>query len=234
MKKLLLISFLFAFIFFSCSKDKEDSAPDPAPAPAPVACFSVDTIESILDSIESIFDSSHVFVFSNCSQNAVRYEWDFGDLYYAPVPNPSHIYNQQGIYNVYLTAYNADNVSNTISKTLTLGHYTLDKIVYRQTSTRFITPFILRMLRTGYFDEQSTLPAQSFLPMTVQLTDSSIYDFDSFQVQYYYREDSLPFAVGKVFNVYLSSIIDNQFDTALGFVFWDTAKFTMYYKFTPR
>jgi PKD repeat protein len=44
--------------------------------------------------------------FNNISTNADTYLWTFGDGNSSPLPNPSHLYNQVGVYDVTLTAYN--------------------------------------------------------------------------------------------------------------------------------
>jgi len=46
--------------------------------------------------------------FFNQSQNAVRYNWDFGDGSHSAELNPVHDYNRTGSYNVCLTAYNQE------------------------------------------------------------------------------------------------------------------------------
>jgi len=226
MKNIFLLSLLLAFIFFSCSKeDDKTQPPTNTPAAAPVACFTVNKNTSN--------DSSEVFSFTNCSQNAVRYEWDFGDATYAPVANPVHYYNHNGAFIVRMNAYNSDDVMNSFIDTIEIGHYSLDKVIFRQTTTRFSVPFNVKMQRVSIFNIVDTVFMQSLLPLTVQLPDSSIYDFYSGPIQYIYREDSLPLFISRLFNVYASSLINMQFDTALSFGVYDTAKFTMYYKIKP-
>lgn len=46
--------------------------------------------------------------FTNVSENATSYHWDFGDGTYSNVPNPDHIYSHEGIYTVTLTANSRD------------------------------------------------------------------------------------------------------------------------------
>lgn len=43
--------------------------------------------------------------FTNCSQDAYDYFWDFGDGYSSTLEHPSHIYDEPGTYQVRLTAY---------------------------------------------------------------------------------------------------------------------------------
>ncbi len=75
----------------------------------PKAEFSVDTTYS------DCYDST--FQFTDLSQNAVSWEWDFGDG--TPVvtqKNPSHIYTQTGIYTVCLIISSASGCRDTICK----------------------------------------------------------------------------------------------------------------------
>ncbi len=46
--------------------------------------------------------------FTNYSDDAVRYEWDFGDGYMSSAINPEHSYYDEGIYTVTLTAESRD------------------------------------------------------------------------------------------------------------------------------
>jgi len=55
--------------------------------------------------------------FTNTSQNAVTYSWDFGDNGTSTTESPSHIYTTGGTFTVTLIATNA-NGSNTIQKTV--------------------------------------------------------------------------------------------------------------------
>ncbi|WMN06140.1 DUF4958 family protein [Marivirga arenosa] len=55
--------------------------------------------------------------FTNSSQNAVAYEWDFGDgSEISTEENPIHIYDAVGTYQVTLSAENADGTVNSLSK----------------------------------------------------------------------------------------------------------------------
>lgn len=82
-------------------------SPDPTPTPEnppsppedPTACFSVEN-----DGCEAPCSVR----FDNCSEDAVRYEWDFGDGDNSTASNPRHTYQTAGEYKVTLRAYNAD------------------------------------------------------------------------------------------------------------------------------
>src|ERR1041385_1099691 len=136
MKKIVYLIVCTA-IFSSCSKKDDNSTPN-VTAPAPAACFTIDRDTAIVDP-----SSNYVFVFTNCSQNAGRYEWDFGDTTYAPVANPIHVYHHSGYFVVRMTAYNTDDIASTALDTILIGtqYYTLDKVIFRQSTMRFMTPF---------------------------------------------------------------------------------------------
>jgi PKD repeat protein len=56
--------------------------------------------------------------FSNMSQNATSYAWDFGDGRTSTQANPSNTYASVGTYTVKLTANNGNNCSSVVSKTI--------------------------------------------------------------------------------------------------------------------
>lgn len=94
---------------FACGKD-EDPTPTPTPNPdTPISSFQFAISET------DFFEVT----FSNFSQNATSYEWDFGDGNASTEENPVHTYSQGGDYVVELTAINGTN-SRTSSKTVTI------------------------------------------------------------------------------------------------------------------
>lgn len=64
----------------------------------PVSCFTVD--------IESTYHLNHTFQFSDCSEEADTYTWDFGDGNTSNDPSPSHAYQDFGKYRVELITEN--------------------------------------------------------------------------------------------------------------------------------
>ncbi|AFD07984.1 T9SS type B sorting domain-containing protein [Solitalea canadensis] len=52
--------------------------------------------------------------FTNLSQNADSYIWDFGDGSTSTEINPQHVYEKDGVYNITLTAFNQKSCKNTI------------------------------------------------------------------------------------------------------------------------
>ena len=101
MKKTILFVFLIAILGSGCYKEKG----------IPVADFSYkeDTDAKIPDTV----------TFANRSENAVSYEWAFGDGSGSDGENPVHIYKDTGAYDVLLTAYSKGN-SVWATKTRTL------------------------------------------------------------------------------------------------------------------
>ncbi|WP_440956043.1 PKD domain-containing protein [Methanosarcina sp. Mfa9] len=57
--------------------------------------------------------------FTDLSENATEWNWDFGDEANSPTQNPTHTYSTAGIYNVNLTAINK-NGTNSINYTITV------------------------------------------------------------------------------------------------------------------
>jgi PKD repeat protein len=57
--------------------------------------------------------------FTNNSVNAENYSWDFGDGNFSSAPNPTHLYNNAGIYNVKLIASKC-NHPDTITKEISI------------------------------------------------------------------------------------------------------------------
>ena len=106
MKKILInssfICFIFTIILSGCNPE----------IVKPNACFDyIPTINLI---------TSDTIRFSNSSENATRYLWDFGDGIKSTENSPKHIYNSAGSYNVKLTTYNEDNI-DSISKTIMIA-----------------------------------------------------------------------------------------------------------------
>jgi PKD repeat protein len=114
MKNYLLPIALTAFAFSSCNKDKDNSES--------IACFDMPvTTAKVGEEIQ----------FSNCSENASSYSWDFGDGTTSILKEPSHVYAQAGNYEIKLLAgedFNADGILNhldepdSITKDIIIDH----------------------------------------------------------------------------------------------------------------
>lgn len=113
MKKLYFIFIIFTS--FSCKKNEIETTAK--------ACFQFSS-----DSLLSIGDT---LKFSNCSENATSYYWDFGDSTTSIEKLPNHFYNKDGKYTIKLRAinkYNADSVLkvvDVIDKNYTYLNYSI-------------------------------------------------------------------------------------------------------------
>ncbi|MFY0675244.1 MAG: PKD domain-containing protein [Bacteroidia bacterium] len=65
----------------------------------PVACF---------ESSTELSSPGQPIVFTNCSVNSFRYEWDFGDGNTSTALSPEHAFEESGTFTVLLKAYSAD------------------------------------------------------------------------------------------------------------------------------
>jgi len=102
---LLLMTSLFVSLFFvaSCTKD-----PDTPAVVDPIASFQFQI--SATNFLE--------VTFTNFSQNATTYAWDFGDGKTSTEKSPVHVFDAAGTYTVKLTATNTSNVSKTFSSSI--------------------------------------------------------------------------------------------------------------------
>ncbi|MFH1120485.1 MAG: PKD domain-containing protein [Bacteroidota bacterium] len=96
----LAIGVLSLITFVSCKDDEED------PPANPIASFQY--VISTTNFLE--------VTFTNYSQNATTYEWNFGDGQTSVEANPVHTYTAPGNYTVVLTAKNSANASATFSQ----------------------------------------------------------------------------------------------------------------------
>jgi len=102
MKAKILLGALAIAIFMGCQEDE----------PVPIACFEF-TSESIDNDEDPIVNEN--VKFDNCSQEAISYEWDFGDGKISTTKSPVHKYKEEGEYSVTLTAIGPGG-SNTVSQ----------------------------------------------------------------------------------------------------------------------
>lgn len=94
------------FVSLTGCKDEE------VPAPDPVAKFSVSGGNC---------DAPCTVNFTNTSENANSYEWNFGDGNSSTVESPSHTFTSGGTYSVVLKAINADGVEKSTSQTVSIN-----------------------------------------------------------------------------------------------------------------
>lgn len=105
MKFILSIAMIAMVGMFTACEDDDKKAPEP------FANFQYEVSE----------DNPLEVSFTNASENAESYTWDFGDGETSTEENPVHEYAEAGSYDVVLTATNADDVSTEASKTIEIG-----------------------------------------------------------------------------------------------------------------
>jgi PKD repeat protein len=125
MKRILLLAGCFMLALSAC-KDKDPVTPDPGnnnnnQNTTMTACFTVDN---------DFVDSGQAVKFTNCSENANSYVWDFklGTPFIGKTP-PDKVYDKYGTYPVSLIVRNVDATkSDTAIKTIYVGRHSLTKI----------------------------------------------------------------------------------------------------------
>lgn len=118
MKKICALILVLPLLLISCKK-------------TPVAGFHTDTVEPEVG--QTVF-------FYNDSQDADRFEWDFGDGYTTNEPNPTHIFNSTGTYEVTLKAISKSNLEDNSSLTLDVLVPTLLVVEVREYYQDYIVP----------------------------------------------------------------------------------------------
>jgi len=106
MKKLILLQFVLAVILASCEK-------------SPKAYFSATPGDPVVGELVE---------FTNNSQNAGSFEWDFGDGYLSNEVHPSHVYTASGSFEVFLKAYSGNGGSDQASLVINVKIPTLLEI----------------------------------------------------------------------------------------------------------
>jgi len=71
-------------------------------------------------------------VFSDLSEDAISWEWNFGNGSFSTVQNPKIIYNQKGVYNVSLEVTNEMGCSGSITKEITVAERSPKPIIADQ------------------------------------------------------------------------------------------------------
>jgi PKD repeat protein len=118
MKRIYYYTFLLLLIIVSCEK-------------SPVAVFHTDTLEP---------EVGHGVIFYNESQDANRFEWDFGDGHISTEVNPVHSFNATGTYEVTLTAISKSDVTDKASITLNVLVPTLLEITVLEYYDEYVVP----------------------------------------------------------------------------------------------
>ena len=100
-----LLGIISLVVMSSCKKDEDE--PDPE---KPVASFQFEVSQTNFLEVS----------FTNYSQNATSYTWDFGDGETSTEENPVHVYGAPGSYDVVLTAKNDAGESANFSQAITV------------------------------------------------------------------------------------------------------------------
>ena len=104
--------------------------------PDPTACFQVTPVEANAPQTE--------FVLTNCSRNADRYEWNFGDGTNSFEANPVHTYDTWGDYTITLTAHNEDDKTDEATYAVNLQKLRFQSVTFLNVA-QFQTPVDLRL-----------------------------------------------------------------------------------------
>jgi PKD repeat protein len=118
MKKIFYFSLVLPLIMISCEK-------------TPVAVFHTDTVEP---------EVGHEVTFYNDSQDANRFEWDFGDGFLSKETNPRHSFNATGTYEVKLTAISKSDLEDQAFLTLNVLVPTLLEIQVLEYVDEYVVP----------------------------------------------------------------------------------------------
>jgi PKD repeat protein len=174
---LLSLAVLFSGAFISCSEDDGGAAPDP------VAQF------------EYSIDTANIEVtFTNNSENATEYQWEFGDGNTSTEEAPTHTYAEYGSYDVTLTVTNEDGATDN------------------ETSTISVTEPMPEM--DGDFSDWSEIESfYSYPDAPGTLKEAKITSDGNF-IYFYLKGTS---DMGPIFQVYLNS----DADTTTGWNHWD-------------
>jgi len=119
MKKIIYLSLVLPFFLVSCQSK------------IPLAQFHTDTVNP---------EVGHDVLFTNDSQHAVKFEWDFGDGFISNEENPSHIYTGTNTFEVTLTAISKSGLSDKASLTLKVMIPTLLEIEVREYYDEYLVP----------------------------------------------------------------------------------------------
>jgi len=105
MKKVLFAGIVFILFFANCRKDED--------LPEAIAGFTVSKNSALVN---------ETLTFSNLSENALTFKWDFGDGDVSEVANPTHVYSDAGTYIVKLTATGESGSTSSADKTISITY----------------------------------------------------------------------------------------------------------------
>jgi len=106
---------LAIFGFFTACEEGDETTKDA------IACFDY--------SPKTDLNNGDEITFTNCSEDATTYLWDFGDSNTSTEENPKHTYEQAGNYNVKLTASN-ESYSDTTTQEIIINSEKANYFIY--------------------------------------------------------------------------------------------------------
>lgn len=118
MKKIINLSLVLFLVLTSCQK-------------TPMASFHIDMSQAEV--------GKEVF-FINDSQDATRFEWDFGDGYISKDESPIHVFQGSGSFEVKLTAFSNNGLSDVSTLSVTVKIPTLLEIEVREYIDEYTVP----------------------------------------------------------------------------------------------
>ncbi|MBA7519332.1 hypothetical protein ES705_11410 [subsurface metagenome] len=80
--------------------------------------------------------------FTNLSDRATSYHWDFGDGTITSIPSPTHVYTSEGIYTVTLTAFSRDGNRDVATMTIEV-YYTELEVTVAKWNSREVIEYIV-------------------------------------------------------------------------------------------
>lgn len=129
------------------------------------------------------------------NDSLVQWSWTFGDGYSADVPDPDHLYGDEGFYDVTLAVMSNHSCVDTVTHTVEI--YPLPRVAFTVDTTRGCQPF-----RVQFYD-QTTIPMPySLASWQWDFGDGTDSVFAQFPINTYHTDSLGPFDEG-VFTVSL-------------------------------
>lgn len=167
-KKLVYISAFLVLFAFGCNHDEEEEAS--AETSEVVADFTVATTE--VEAGDSVY-------FTNTSQYASYYQWDFGDGGLSFEESPAYVYSGSGSFEVQLIAIGTDGGADTASVTINVTNPNYS--IYEGIGIEGVS------LYTSWGDVSSTLGTDTIYQR------SYLSDYDYYYHLVYYYDEGLAF-----------------------------------------
>jgi uncharacterized membrane protein len=133
--------------------------------------------------------------FTNTSQYATAYAWDFDDGNFSSLPNPSHTYTQPGVYTIELLSSNLCS-SDTFTQTITVGNYAVSQDASMPTQSGAAgetLTYTLNLTNTGTLPDSYNLSLSSSV-WSAQLSTATIGPLDPGEASSYQVTVQIPAA----------------------------------------